>query len=374
MRHPILKGETYLKVNEIMKSGEMSGFRGYPAGHLGGRHVQALEEAFCEYFNVKYAVAMNSATSCLHAALIVSGVKQRYCTEFKDEVIVTPYSFSSSASCVLMVGGLPVFIDVDEETFCMNPTEPLPFCKAVIPVHLCGHPADMDNIASHFPMVRPTVIEDAAQSIGAEYDGRKVGTIGDCGIFSFNQSKHVSTGEGGLLITNDENIARVCRAIRNHGEVSDPDLMMVGYNFRMCEIEAAMALDQFKELDKMNDIRIELCNRVTEKLSDVEYLVPPVVKPNCKHVFYTYALKIKPPLNKQDFCKKLQDRGVFFGTYVEPLYRLPIYGKQEPLPVTERLWKDELIVSDIFRYPMTVEQCASIAEVIKEVVWESLSR
>ena len=365
------------EINKILESGILSGFRGSQEGHLGGEYVQKLETEFRDYFSVKYAIALNSATAALHASLIACGVGQ------SDEVIVSPYSFSSSASCVLMVGAKPVFADIQEDIFCIDPRciEPLitPKTKAIIPVHLCGHPADMGRIMAIARKYNLRVIEDAAQSIGAIYCGKYAGTIGDCGVFSFNQSKHINTGEGGMLITNDDDITRRVRAVRNHGEISDPELKLVGYNYRLCEIEAALASDQFKNLDRMTANRIQLTNLMSSELSQIAGFTPPVTYTNCKHVFYTYAVKFNEELvgmSRDTFQDKMIKRGIYFGKgYVKPLYLLPIYeqfGYKEGLcPVAERMWAKELLVTDILKHPLNTTDICGIIKIVHQCIDET---
>lgn len=366
-KHPIIEQEAIDLVERVIRSGSLSGFRGSPSGHAGGTMVKLLEYEFRKYFDIKHALSMNSATACLHAACIACGIG------VGDEVIVTPYSFASSATCVLMAGATPVFADIEPDTFCLDPVSVEEHVtwktKAIIPVHLCGHPANMDAIMDIAERYDLKVIEDAAQSIGATYNGKYAGTIGDCGVFSFNQSKHISTGEGGMLITDDDKIARIVMAVRNHGEVSDPDLNIIGYNYRMCEVEAVLALSQFSRLDEMNQHRIGLCNYISGKLP--EGLIPPVTHPWCKHVFYTYAVKYDGT-DRDAFQDKLIKKGVYFGKgYVKPLHLLPVFnGVMGDCPVAERMYLDELMVTDIFRYPMTVKDVDKIVKVINEVIKE----
>jgi dTDP-4-amino-4,6-dideoxygalactose transaminase len=308
-------------IQQIINSKKLSGFTGTPQGHSGGFWVQALEESFKEYYGVKYAIAMNSATACLHSAVIALTVPG-------DKVFVTPYSFSSSASCVLMNNCKPVFVDIDEDTFCMSPKALESITNisidVAIPVHLFGHPCDLDE----FPRGL-TIIEDCAQAIGTEYKGRKVGTIGVCGIFSFNQAKQINTGEGGILITNDKDLARVARAVRNHGEVADPELKIVGYNYRLGEIEACLAYYQFKDLKYIMENRNEQAYKLSKRLEYADDIQLPVVKDYCtEHSWYRYAIKGS------------RDIKGFTRGYVEPLYKLPIYGKVKPLEVVERVNKE----------------------------------
>jgi len=201
-KHPIIGQGAFEDVATIMESGILSGFRGTPEGHLGGVYVGQLESEFKAFFGVEHSVSFNSATSALHAACIACGIKRG------DEVITTPYSFAASASCIKMVGATPVFADIEDDTFCIDPAEIVkkitPKTKAILPVHLMGHPADMDWIWPIAQSYGLKVIEDSSQALGATHWNRYTGTIGDCGVFSFNQSKPVSTGEGGMLVTNDD--------------------------------------------------------------------------------------------------------------------------------------------------------------------------
>jgi len=362
-KHPFIGQEAFWDISQILESGTLSAFRGTPDWDMSDSYVRRLEVEFEAFFGVKHAVALNSATSGLHAALIACGIG------VGDEVIVSPYSFSASASCVKMVGATPVFVDIQPDIFCISPSEIFkaitPKTRAIIPVHLMGHPAAMDSIMGMARRHGIKVIEDSAQAIGATFDGHYTGTMGDCGIFSFNQSKPVSCGEGGMLVTNDDYIARIARGVRNHGEVSDPELGIIGYNYRMCEIEAAIVLEQFRKLNKINDYRIMLTDYMTERLGRFEELTPPVTYPNCKHVFYTYAVKYRG--DRDSLQKRLMDRGVYWGKgYVKPLYLLPVFGgKLGDCPVAERMWR-EIMVFDWLRYPTTKEDIDRTIEILEE--------
>ena len=358
MKHPIIEDCDIKEVNEVFRSGNLSLFRGTQEGQDGGPKVQALEQAFRDYFKVKYAVSFNSATAALHAACVACGVGFAICT---------PFTFVASASCVLQANGRVFWCDIDKDTFCMDIKQNnLCNAHAIIPVHLMGHPAEMDQIMAFAARTRTKVIEDCAQAIGAEYHGKKVGTIGDCGIFSFNQWKTISTGEGGMLITNNDWINRVARALRNHSEVSDPELKIVGYNYRMTEYTASLALSQFKRLDAMNEHRRALCQYMSRHL-DYGPFEPPIEQKDCKHVYYTYGLKYHGD-DRDEYQQRLIDNGAFFGRggYVRPLYHLPIFGIDKELcPVAERMHQREIMVTDIFRPPMTFSDCDHILEVMK---------
>jgi len=217
-KYPIIGEEEKQAVLDVLDDGQLVSFRASLAGDwfLGSTNVKEFERAVADYHNVKYAISFTSATAALHGAVVACGV------EPLSEVIVTPYSFNTSATAPLMHNAIPVFADVSPYDFCLesasieaNITERT---QAIIPVHLFGGPAEMDGImalAGHYDL---KVIEDAAQAPGALYKGRQVGTIGDCGVFSFVGEKNASCGEGGMLITDDPEIARVARLVRNHGD------------------------------------------------------------------------------------------------------------------------------------------------------------
>ncbi len=365
-KHPVIETDEVEAVNNVLRSGILSGYRANTSYGLGGRDVQSFEREFREYHNIKYAIAFSSATTALHTALIACGIG------LGDEVITTPLSFSASASCIKMVGAKIIFADIEEDTFNINPDEIwceiTPRTKAVIIVHLMGHPARIVNPDNLFGI---KVVEDACQSLGAEYKGKKVGTFGDCGVFSFNQSKPIAVGEGGMLITDNPEIAEKARAIRNHGEVST-DLNILGYNYRMGEMEAALGSVQFRKLDERNAHRVMLTNHLTEALNEIDGLTPPVTRGDCTHVFYTYGVKVdegKIGMTKHELQKRLYDKGVFFGMADQkPLHLYPFYGGHEgQFPVAERVSK-EIMFTDILRYPMTIEDVDEIIEVINEVI------
>lgn len=392
--HPIIGEEEKRAVMAVLESGKLSTFIAQPGEHfLGGEKIRQFERDFTNYHGVKYAVAFNSATSALHAAVVACGVK------VGEEVIVPPYTFTSSATCVLMHNAIPVFVDVKPDIFCLDPVEIehaiTPQTRAIIPVHLFGHPADMDEIVAVARKNKLKIIEDCAQAPGATYKGRHVGTIGDCGIFSFQETKNIMTGEGGMLITDNEQIAEIAQMVRNHGEVVLENQKQrtyrsdfLGWGYRMTEMEAALGIEQFKKLDKLNNQRIELANHLTEKLATGNGLTPPVVYPYAKHVYYVYAIKYdkeKVGIPRDIFVKALTAEGIPFSAgYVRPLYLNPIYHENKPFvynyfgkdvnydkgicPVTERLHKKELILTAICRPSATREDIDDIVRAMSKIL------
>lgn len=363
------------EIAKVLDSGILSGFKAKPEGHLGGRKVRELEDAFCDYFNVKYAVAMNSATSCLHSALIACGVKSG------DEVITTPYTFSASASCIVMAGAIPIFADISEsnlnihERIMKNKTL-VRRAKAIIVVHLHGCPAEITEILKFRDENNPSlkIIEDCSQAMGAKYGRYPVGTVGDCGIFSFNQFKPISSGEGGMLITNDDEIACIARLVRNHGETQS---MILGYNYRMTEITATIALERFKQLDRQNQHRIKLAEHLTQRIraslfGRVGGLTSPYPIVIPEHVYYTYPLRVNKyilGISRDELQEELLKRGIYFGQGgLKPLHLFPFYGGHEgQFPMAEEAWR-EIMFTDILKPPMGLKDVDKIYETIKEVI------
>lgn len=391
--HPIITEADKKAVLEVLNSGQLSTFIASPGAHfLGGKKIREFEELFAKYHNVKYAVAFNSATAALHAAVVACDV------EPLKEVIVPCYTFTSTATCALMANSIPVFADVNFENFNIDPKEieknVSSLTQAIIPVHLFGYPADMDGIMKIASKYNLKVIEDCAQAPGAKYKNKLVGTIGDCGIFSFTETKNITCGEGGMLITNNEHIADVARLIRNHGEAVIADQprtyksTILGWNYRMTEMEAALGIEQFKRLDSLNNVRIELATYLADKLRKIDCFKVPNVEPNMKHVYYAFAVKYneeKLGIPRDLFVKALNAEGIPFSAgYVRPLYLNPIYHENKPIiykyytgkarydkglcPIAERLYEKELILTTVCRPPATLQDMDDIVAGIEKVI------
>lgn len=340
--YPIIGNEEKQAVMEVLDSGHISSFSASRQGFLGGQKVQAFESAFAGYHAVRYGVAFNSATSGLHAAVAACGIGPG------DEVIVPPYSFTATATAVLHHNAIPVFADIDPITFCLDPRSfeaaITPRTKAVIPVHLLGHPADMDQILAIARRHKLKVIEDCAQAPGAKYKGHLAGTMGDCAIYSFQESKNMMTGEGGMLITNDSDLAEQARMVRNHGETviaGEPRKYLshtIGWNYRMTEIEAAIGIVQLKKLDRQNDGRRELAKHLLDRLPAMPGLRYPSEPNGIHHVYHVFGMTYDEGLvgvPRKRFIEALVAEGIPVGSgYPRPLYHNPIfqdrmaYGKQ----------------------------------------------
>ena len=335
--YPVIGKEEIAAVNDVMKRGHLSSFAASTGPEfLGGRKVREFEENFAEYHGVDYAIAVNSATAGLHISLAAAGVGPG------DEVIVPPYTFTSTATSVLMHNAIPVFVDIDPKTYCLDPAKVwdaiTPSTKAIIPVHLLGHPAEMDSIMRIAKEHDLTVMEDCAQSPGAKYKGKLVGTIGDLSVFSFQETKNMMTGEGGMVITNDLLLAERCRMVRNHGEAVIEGKSrsyisnIIGWNYRMTEIEAAIGIEQLKQLNKFNEIRIRNSKFLSKKLSKIKGINIPHEAPNILHVYHVYGMRYNEEemgISREIFVNALHAEGIPFGTgYPHPLYENPLFKEQ----------------------------------------------
>jgi dTDP-4-amino-4,6-dideoxygalactose transaminase len=302
--------------------------------YVQGPTVKKFEEKFAEYVGTKYAIATNSGTAALHIALAAAGIGTG------DEVIVPALTFFSTASSVIHNNAIPVFADIDPEIYCLDPDDMAKKIthktKAVIPVHLYGHPAEMDSIMEIAKTHNLLVIEDAAQAHGAEYKGRKVGSIGHVGCWSFYATKNMTTGEGGMITTNDPNIAKKARIIRNHGMISRDDHALLGYNYRMNEIAAAIGLVQLSKLDKLNEVRRKNSMYLLKELEGVKWINLPKIKPYVKHAFFWCPVRVyeeRLGMKTKDLVAKLRERGVEVRhRYVAPLYRQPVLLNQNAYP------------------------------------------
>ena len=395
---PILGKEEERAAITAIRKGVLSGFIGAPGeAFWGGEYVKKFEAEFAKYHGVKYAVSVNSATAALHCAVVAAGVGAG------DEVIVTPWSFTASAVAPLMVGAIPVFADIEEFSYGLDPesvekriTE---YAKAIIVVDLFGQPADLSPIIKIARKHKLTVIEDSAQAPLASYKGKLAGTIGDIGIFSFTASKQMTTGEGGMLITNNPKFAKRAQMARNHGEVlgivEDLKTMegILGWNYRMTEVEAAIGIEQFKKLPKFISQRRQNADFLNKKLSVYPFISSPKPLTGRTHSYFIYALKYDQAkaggVHRDLFVKALVAEGIpTAGGYVPPLYWNPVYQRKEffgrrkyPFsvhhrkidykigicPVVEKLHKD-IIVNTLWVHPkLTGEDLKDIVAAVDKV-------
>lgn len=379
--------EEVAAAQRVVASGHLSLFFGsWGDNFLGGPEVRAFEAEWARYFATPHAVSMNSATSGLIAAVGACGIGPG------DEVIVSPFTMTTSASCVRVFGGTPVFADVDPETFNISPASikavMTPRTKAIIVVDLAGQPGDFDEILA---LARPRgikVIEDAAQAPGAKYKGRWAGTLADIGVFSLNCHKTIQTGEGGVCCTADADLAARLQLIRNHGEavveemgIRNPEHIL-GFNFRLGEVEAAIGRVQLSKLEGLTRPRLEIAKVLDGRLGKLEGLHIPVVKPDRTSAYYTYMMRIDERvagISRRQLARALAAEGVgCWEGYCRPLYLQPLYRADWPgkdgrtygpglCPVAERLYDRELLyhmyLYEAMREPWLEQVCRAFEKV-----------
>ena len=309
-----------------------------------GKRVRELEEAFAAFCGVREAVAVSSGTAALMTALAVHGLGPG------DEVITTPFTFAATANAVLFTGARPAFVDVRVDDFNLDPSliesSITPKTRAILPVQLFGQTCDMAAIASIAAKHGLLVIEDAAQAHGATFDGQTAGSFGT-GCFSFYATKNMTTGEGGMITTNDVAIAEKARLFRAHGESTRYSSESLGYNFRMTEIEAALGAVQLKALPERNEQRRANAAYLSEHLRDV---IPPKELAGRHHVYHQYTVRVPSPDGsstvRDGLAAKLTDASIETKVfYPVPVYRQPLYvelGYRDELPVVERLSREVL--------------------------------
>jgi dTDP-4-amino-4,6-dideoxygalactose transaminase len=348
-------------VMKVLDSGNLSQYLGaWTHDFLGGPTVRAFEEEWSRVIGVKHSISVNSNTSGLFTAVGAIGIQPG------DEVIVSPYTMSASAIAPLVYGGIPVFADIDPLTFCMDPksieARITSRTKAILVVHIFGHPADMDSIMALAKKHNLYVIEDCAQAPMGKYKGQPVGTIGDLGVFSLNYHKHIHTGEGGVITTNNTVLAERCQMIRNHAEnVTAPreekDLTnLIGYNYRMTEIECAIGIEQLKKLPSLLQQRLDNVAFLNEKLSAFPaFEILPMLTDGSVNTYYVYPVKFNKEIagierNKfVDALKAeipsavLRETAPLIGAgYVKPLYLQPIYQQKAAWAFNPALYKGDV--------------------------------
>jgi perosamine synthetase len=322
---PIIGKEERAAVDRVMATGMIAQ----------GPEVEAFEREFSELVEGRHCVAVNSGTSALHLGLLAAGVSPG------DEVIVPSFSFAATANSVRLAGAEPVFVDIDPDTFCVAPAAVAaavtPRTSAIMPVHLYGHPAAMDEIRSTAQRHGLLVVEDAAQAHAASWRHRPVGALGDLAAFSFYPTKNMTAGEGGMVVTGDAEVARKVRLLRNQGMERRYENEVIGFNTRMTDIHAAVGRVQLAKLAGWTADRQRNAKVLDAGLETV--VVPPVA-PQAVHVYHQYT--VRSP-ERDALQARLQERGVGSGVYYPtPIHRLPSFGLQLDLPETERAAREVL--------------------------------
>jgi perosamine synthetase len=315
---PALVGNEKIYVNDCLDSNWISS---------NGKYIEKFEHMFSDFCGVKNAISCSNGTVALHLALLAIGIGPG------DEVIVPTLTYVSTANAVVYCGAKPVFVDSDQETWNLDPKliELLitPKTKAIIVVHLYGHPVDMDPVMSIAKKNGLIVVEDAAEAHGAEYKGLKVGSIGDIATFSFYGNKIITTGEGGMVVTQIDEFANRVRQLKGQG--MDPNrrywFPIIGYNYRMTNIEAALGLAQLEKIDWHLSRRKEIASQYFSRLKDLEEIAFQPEIPHVRNVYWLTSILISNNLkiSRDTFMKKLSDSGIETRPFFYPLHTLPIY-------------------------------------------------
>lgn len=330
-----------------------------------GPNVAAFEEEVARYLGVKHAIGVNSGTDALIIALRACGIGPG------DEVITTPYTFFATAEAIVHAGAKPVFVDVDERTYNIDPNLIEPAItertRAILPVHLFGHPADMDPILAIARRYNLRVIEDAAQAFGAEYKGRKVGSLGDAAAFSFFPSKNLGAyGDGGLVTTNSDEVAELARMLRAHGAKAKYHNEMIGYNSRLDELQAGVLRVKLRYVDDWNQQRRRIARAYNELLGNQSLLVLPYEAPECVHVYHQYTVRL-PARLRDDVRTALKQHGIEAAIYYPlPLDQLPPFNSFSPLPAAASLSASSLSLPMHPKLPQSL--LPTIAQALAKIV------
>lgn len=330
--------------------------------YVKGEKLRSFEKEFAKFCGTKHSIGVSSGTSAILLALMALGIKKG------DEVIVPAHTFVATASPILFLGGTPVFADIDENTYTIDPSDIerkiTKSTKAIIPVHLYGHPCDMDPINEIAQEKDLAVIEDACQAHGAAYKGKKAGSIGDIGCFSFFPSKNMTVlGEGGIVSTNNDELAKKISMLRDHGRKDKYLHEILGLNLRMDEIHAAIGRESLKHISEWNKKRREVAAQYNRSLDGLD-LVIPTEKSWAEHVYHLYVIRVK---ERDKLAAYLNEKGVSTGVhYPVPLHKQPCMLADVHLPVTERC------VEEILSLPMHPQLSREEVEYVCNNIGEAL--
>jgi perosamine synthetase len=351
-----------------------------------GPKLAEFEEKFADYIGSKYALAVNSGTSGLHLCVRALDIKDG------DLVITTPFSFISSANCLLFEKAEPFFVDVDEKTLNMdnhklrNKLKKVKAgkdrLKAVLPVHIFGRPCEMDDILSMAKDYDLKVIEDAAEAVGAEYkdnkeNWKKVGTFGDCGIFGFYPNKQMTTGEGGMIVTDHKRIYQLCKSMRNQGRSEKSKWLQherLGYNYRLSDLNCALGTAQLERINEMLKKRERIANYYNDRLGKIEEIIIPQFEENKKISWFVYVVRLKDEFSQRDrnyVLKELRQKGIGCSDYFTPIHLQPFYRKmfgykKGDFPVTEKVSQRTLALP--FYNNLKEEQVDTVCENLIRII------
>lgn len=348
-------------VVEVLKSGVLS---------LGPKLVE-FEQNFAQFMGMKYAIAVSSGTAGLHLGIKSLGIHE------KDEVITSPFSFISSANSILFENAKPVFVDIDEDTLNIDPKKIeaaiTPQTKAILPVHIFGQSCDMDLIMGIAKKYNLKILEDACESVGAKYKNKLVGTKGDLSVFAFYPNKQMTTGEGGMIITDNEEIYKTCASLRNQGRDSMSWLghNRLGYNYRLNELSCALGIEQLKKLPMILSKRQKVAERYNQNLKHFPEIRLPYISPDNIPSWFVYVIRLNNGLNRNLVMEKLKEVGVSSKEYLPSIHLQPFYKdkygfKEGDFPISEKV--SNCTIALPFYTSMTFEDIDYVCEKLKEVI------
>lgn len=338
-----------------------------------GPKLPEFEKVMAEYVGVKYAVAVNSGTSALHLIVRSLGIAEG------DEVITTPFSFIASANCILFERARPVFVDIDPQTFNIDVDKIedriSPKTKAILAADIFGLPADWEELERISRKHDLKLIEDSCEALGAEYKGRKVGAYGEAACFAFYPNKQITTGEGGVVVTDNAEIARLCRSMRNQGREGEDDWLQhqrLGYNYRLSDISCALGIEQMRRIEEILRKREKVANIYSQKLRGVKGVRVPYDSPEIKRSWFVYVVVLADKYSKEqrdDILKKLKEKGIGCASYFPPIHLQPFYMerfgcRRGDYPVAEHV--SEKTIALPFYNNLTEGQIEYVVENLKE--------
>lgn len=341
LTRPYFNQEEIREVKKVLDSGWVSQ----------GPKTKEFEKKFAKYLGVKYAIAVSNGTAALHLSLLALNIKRG------DEVLVADYTFPATGHSVLYCGAKPVFIDIDPKTYNINADliekKITKKTKVIIPVHTFGQPADMSPIMRIVKKYHIRVVEDAACAAGAKYKGQMAGTIGDIGCFSFHARKGITTGEGGMVVTNNKKLADEIRTLAVFGTISPkprkqsfgiiiPKFIKLGYNYKMSDITAAVGIAQLRRIDKIIKRKRDLSRYWDKKLEEIDFIKPPFVDKNVFHIYQSYVALVDKKINRNKLIKYLKDHNIQtqIGTYASHIQ--PVYHSKQKCPNSLDVFKRAL--------------------------------
>lgn len=349
-------------VLEVLRSGRLA---------LGPKAVE-FEHAIEEYVGVRHVVAVSSGTAALHLIVKALGIGPG------DEVIVPSFTFAASVNVLLYEGAMPVFADVEPETYNIDPLDVErkigPRTKAILAVDVFGHPAEWDAILEVASRHGLRVIDDSCEALGAKYKGRMLGQFGDAAAFAFYPNKQITTGEGGVIVTNDDSIAKLARSLRNQGRGEMGAWLeheRLGYNYRMDEMSAALGVSQLRRIEEFLAKRERVARWYTERLKNIPGVRPPVVKPHVRMSWFVYVVTLDEGLDREPVMRAMEEQGIPTRGYFSPVHLQPYMRERfgyrgGELPVTESVARRTIALP--FHNNLTLEEVEMVVDALRRAI------